>query len=62
MPSFSSSGPLLTDNGVDLLNRMLTYDPERRITAKEALMHPYFREDPPPKPVALMPTFPTAHR
>jgi serine/threonine protein kinase len=28
--------------GVDLLERMLTYDPCKRITAKSALSHPYF--------------------
>jgi cyclin-dependent kinase 2 len=28
--------------GVDLLKRMLHYDPARRITAAEALLHPYF--------------------
>lgn len=29
---------------VDLLLKMLQYDPRRRITAKEALMHPYFAD------------------
>ena len=59
MPSFSGGGPLLTDNGLDLLNQMLTYDPERRISAADALVHPYFHEDPPPKPTSMMPTFPS---
>lgn len=34
--------PTLSINGVDLLIKMLQYDPARRITAKAALNHPYF--------------------
>ncbi len=29
---------------VDLLKRIFIYDPSQRITAKEALEHPWFRE------------------
>lgn len=29
---------------VDVINQMLIYDPEKRITAKQALMHPYFKD------------------
>ncbi|XP_062927234.1 cyclin-dependent kinase 1 [Mobula hypostoma] len=32
----------LDQNGLDLLAKTLTYDPTRRISAKEALFHPYF--------------------
>ena len=50
--------PLLSDLGMDLLSRMLEYDPEQRITAEEALEHPYFSECPLPKNRHAMPTFP----
>ena len=34
----------LDESGVDLLMRMLKYDPDERITAKSALKHPYFKD------------------
>ena len=34
--------PGLDEQGADLLRKMLTYAPSARITAKEALQHPYF--------------------
>lgn len=34
--------PTLEAEGVDLLNKMLQYDPARRITAQQALEHAYF--------------------
>ncbi|PWA63009.1 Protein kinase, catalytic domain-containing protein [Artemisia annua] len=37
-----------TGLGFDLLSRLLTYDPAKRITAKEALDHGWFRESPRP--------------
>ncbi|KAH3660692.1 hypothetical protein OGATHE_005024 [Ogataea polymorpha] len=37
--------PNLDPHGVDLLEQLLTYDPAGRISAKRALMHPYFQED-----------------
>lgn len=36
--------PALDDDGVDLLRRMLCYNPRERITAYEALQHSYFDE------------------
>ena len=33
---------LITDEALDLLNKLLEFDIEKRITAKEALEHPYF--------------------
>lgn len=36
--------PQLDLNGLDLLNKMLTYDPTKRISAKDALKHPWFND------------------
>ncbi|ORY38525.1 putative cell division cycle 2 [Rhizoclosmatium globosum] len=48
--------PSLTANGIDLMERLLTFDPKQRITAAEALKHPYFTESPAPKDPSLFPT------
>ena len=32
----------LDDHGLDLLEKMLLYDPSKRISSKQALLHPYF--------------------
>jgi serine/threonine protein kinase len=42
----------LSDTGFDLLLRMLTLDPARRITAADALAHAYFAEEPLPADAA----------
>lgn len=48
----------VSNAGIDLLNGMLTYDPSKRLTAAQALAHPWFREYPPPTDPSLMPSFP----
>ena len=32
-----------SDNAIDLLKKMLTYDPDERISVEEALAHPYLK-------------------
>ncbi|OIW00278.1 hypothetical protein TanjilG_27529 [Lupinus angustifolius] len=41
--------PVLSELGFDLLEKLLTYDPEKRITAEDALLHDWFHESPLPK-------------
>ena len=53
--------PKLSSQGRDLMNALLTYNPQTRITAREALNHPYFRASPFPVDPDVMPTFPTLH-
>ncbi|EFA82107.1 p34-cdc2 protein [Heterostelium album PN500] len=36
--------PNVEPNAIDLLNRMLQYEPSKRISAKAALLHPYFSD------------------
>jgi len=36
----------MTDNCYDLISKMLTMNPKKRISAEEALKHPYFLEEP----------------
>lgn len=56
---FRSKFPYLTTNGLDLLMCLLTYDPEQRLTAAEALEHPYFAEAPLPKHPDFFGSFPS---
>ncbi|MQM05465.1 hypothetical protein Taro_038275 [Colocasia esculenta] len=60
-PTSFSGRPTLSEAGFDLLNKLLTYDPEKRITAGDALNHDWFLEVPLPKSKEFMPTFPAQH-
>ncbi|XP_052284534.1 cyclin-dependent kinase 11B-like isoform X2 [Dreissena polymorpha] len=51
-------GQYLSDQGFTLLNRFLTYNPEKRITAVDAMKHEYFRESPLPIDPSMFPTWP----
>ncbi|KAF1772340.1 Protein kinase-like domain [Phytophthora cactorum] len=42
--SISDTFPKATDAAVDLLDRMLEFDPTKRISAQEALAHPYMQD------------------
>jgi cyclin-dependent kinase 1 len=42
--TIASSVKQLDDNGVDVLQKMLIYDPTVRISAKAAMTHPYFMD------------------
>ena len=45
--------------GVELLNCLLTYDPEKRMAARQALRHPFFSTSPLPQRPENMPSFPS---
>jgi cell division cycle 2-like protein len=62
----TSSGPMayagrpqLSDAGLHLLTALLQLNPQARITAEEALEHPWFKEYPPPCDPRLLPAFPS---
>eukprot|EP00768_Dysnectes_brevis_P005611 gnl/Dysnectes_brevis/4124_a5431_477.p1 GENE.gnl/Dysnectes_brevis/4124_a5431_477~~gnl/Dysnectes_brevis/4124_a5431_477.p1 ORF type:complete len:386 (+),score=62.85 gnl/Dysnectes_brevis/4124_a5431_477:22-1158(+) len=48
-------GSVLTTSELDLISRMLKWDPSDRITAADALRHPIFSEEPVPTPAAFLP-------
>ncbi|KAH0920069.1 hypothetical protein HID58_027729 [Brassica napus] len=46
--SLLSSFPMVSDDGLDLLSKMFTYDPKSRISIHQALQHRYFTSAPSP--------------
>jgi serine/threonine protein kinase len=54
----ASKFPSMGELGIEFLHRLLCYDPKERITAREALQHPYLWTKPFPVTKALFPTFP----
>ena len=57
----SQDFPHASVGALSLLNKLLTYDPAKRLSARAALRAGYFQEQPPPKQPADFPTFPSAH-
>jgi cyclin-dependent kinase 7 len=53
--------PAATEEALDLLKRMMAYSPAARITAAEALAHPFFTKGAKPAPIESLPkpTIPT---
>ncbi|XP_033220118.1 cyclin-dependent kinase 11B-like isoform X3 [Belonocnema kinseyi] len=47
-----------SDLGIELLNKFLTYDPQQRVTAEDALKHSFFTEAPLPIDPKMFPTWP----
>jgi cell division cycle 2-like protein len=56
-----AGGAFISDTGLSLLSGLLAVNPDRRLTAAEALTHPWFAESPPPADPRLLPAFPSAH-
>ncbi|XP_072983375.1 cyclin-dependent kinase D-1-like isoform X1 [Typha latifolia] len=54
-PPLRSLFPMASDDALDLLSRMFTYDPKARITAQQALEHRYFSSVPAPTKPSLLP-------
>jgi len=53
--------PSLSDSGFDLLTKLLSLNPQNRISASEALSHPYFSEYPLPSMIGHFPSPESCH-
>jgi len=53
--------PSLSDSGFDLLTKLLSLNPQKRISASEALSHPYFSEYPLPSLIGQFPSPESCH-
>lgn len=54
-PPLRSLFPMASDDALDLLSKMFTYDPKARITVQQVLEHRYFSSAPPPTDPAKLP-------
>ncbi|KAI0501556.1 hypothetical protein KFK09_016501 [Dendrobium nobile] len=54
-PSLRSLFPMASDDALDLISKMFTYDPKARISTQQALEHRYFTSIPAPTKPALLP-------
>ncbi|KAK4365394.1 hypothetical protein RND71_016752 [Anisodus tanguticus] len=52
---FKTLFPTATEDCLDLMSKMFSYDPKARISAEQALEHRYFSSGPPPTEPALLP-------
>eukprot|EP01134_Creolimax_fragrantissima_P008204 CFRG8204T1 len=50
--------PTHSHKAIDMFKGFLTYDPNGRLSARDALTHPYLREAPLPTSPEMLPTFP----
>ena len=42
--TFSSFFPTMDDQALDLIKRMLVFNPKHRISVEDSLSHPYFKD------------------
>ena len=56
-----AGGLVLDELGYDLLLKLLTLDPARRLSAADALQHKWFKELPLPTSIENMPRFQSKH-
>ncbi|XP_010942434.1 cyclin-dependent kinase D-1 [Elaeis guineensis] len=54
-PPLRSLFPMASDDALDLLSKMFTYDPKARISVQQALEHRYFSSVPAPTKPSLLP-------